>query len=143
MDEMKSVKEMMTDCGIEATVRVAKRQAYSTIATLTIKKYTQGQARIGLNRSALNMILGHEQDVNAVFALSRDHNKVYIIVCNAEEAGSVLLKISKSGTFQTGAGDIASKLGVTNTIGFTGEVTSVNRNVCEVELTKEVKSTVE
>lgn len=89
------------------------------------------------------MILGHEQDVNAVFALSRDHNKVYIIVCNAEEAGSVLLKISKSGTFQTGAGDIASKLGVTNTIGFTGEVTSVNRNVCEVELTKEVKSTVE
>lgn len=143
MDEMKSVKEMMADCGIEATVRTSKRQSYTNTATLSIKKYAQGQARITLNRTALTMILGHEQDINAVLALSRDHNKIYIIACKPEELGSVLLKVNKSGTFQTGAGDLATKLGVTNTIGFTGEVKSVNRNVYEVELKKDVKSTVE
>ena len=136
---MKDAMEVLQELGIEATLRQVSRERRSIIPKVSIRKHKTSKPRISFNKNALKMILGHENDLNVVFALSRCRTSLYVVICKPTEHNSVLLKANKTNAYHVAAGDISLKLGVTENIFFTGELVPINHNVYEVKLQKYCK----
>jgi hypothetical protein len=131
--------ELLKSLGIDAVLRKNVRRGSTKEPRVSISSYSTGAPRIALTVSAVRMVLGHDKDLNVVLALSRDAKSLYIVVCDPEEMNSILLKANGAGSYQTTAGDIGTRLGVTKTISFSGVMVAKNRNVFEIELQKHIK----